>query len=77
LQYVGHRFSDNSDLYRLPAYTVLGVGLRYTINDHFNVDLRIDNLTDATYAVSTYAGNSTQLILGEPLSVTATLTVKF
>jgi len=77
LQYVGHRFSDNTDLYRLPAYTVLGIGLRYTVNDHFNVDLRIDNLTDTTYAVSTYAGNSTQLILGEPLSVTATLNAKF
>ena len=77
MQYVGHRFSDNTDLYPLPAYTVLGIGLRYTVNDNCNVDLRIDNLTDATYAVSTYAGNSTQLILGPPLSVTATLNVKF
>ena len=72
-----HRFADNTDLHRLPAYTVLGIGVRYNINDHFNLDLRIDNLTDTTYAISTYAGNSTQLILGEPLSVTATLNAKF
>jgi iron complex outermembrane recepter protein len=77
MQYVGRRYSDNTDLYPLPAYTVFGVGVRYNINANTNVDFRADNITNAIYAISTYAGNSTQLILGEPRSVTATLNAKF
>jgi iron complex outermembrane recepter protein len=77
LQYVGTRYSDNTDLYKLPAYAIFGVGLRYNVTKNINVDLRIDNITNSIYAVSTYAGNSTQLILGEPRSVTGTLNVNF
>jgi iron complex outermembrane recepter protein len=77
LQYVGARYSDNTDLNKLPAYTVFGAGLRWNITGNVNADLRIDNITNRIYAVSTYAGNSTQLILGQPRSVTATLNFKF
>ena len=77
MQYVGTRYSDNTDLYKLSAYRVFGVGLRWNINNNFNLDLRIDNIMNRIYAISTYAGNSTQLILGEPRSVIATLNVTF
>jgi len=77
VRFVGDRFADNTDLYRLPAYTVLDIGLRWNATHNLNLDLRINNVTDRAYAISTYAGNGTQLILGEPRSVTGTMNLTF
>jgi len=77
VRFVGDRFADNTDLYRLPAYTVLDVGLRWDATQNLSLDLRVNNLTDKVYAISTYAGNGTQLILGEPRSVTGTVNLTF
>ncbi|WDZ96659.1 TonB-dependent receptor [Herbaspirillum sp. WKF16] len=75
--YVSDRYSDNAQLYRLPAYTVLDAGLAWRANERLKVDLRIDNLADKVYAASTYAGSSTQWILGAPRSYTLTMNYAF
>ncbi|MCE7796182.1 TonB-dependent receptor [Sphingobium sufflavum] len=76
-QYVGRRFTDNSNTFPLPAYDVTAVGARWLVAPQLKLDLRVDNVFDTTYAVSSYAGNGTQVILGAPRSVTGTLSVAF
>lgn len=77
--YVSDRYSDNGNAVasRLPAYTVADVGLGWQVNPRLKVDFRIDNLTDKLYAASTYAGSTTQWILGAPRSYTATMNLGF
>ncbi|MFT3968284.1 MAG: TonB-dependent receptor, partial [Sphingobium sp.] len=76
-QYVGRRFTDNTNVYVLPAYDVTAVGARWLVAPQLKLDVRVDNLFDTLYAVSSYAGNGTQVILGAPRSVTGTLSVAF
>ena len=79
-QYVGKRFADNTNLYRLPGYSIVGIGARWTPAPWVKFDLRIDNLLNTVYAASTYPGSTsanTQWILGEPLSATATMNILF
>ncbi|WP_243397906.1 TonB-dependent receptor [Herbaspirillum robiniae] len=75
--YVSDRYSDNTDVSRLPAYTVLDAGLAWRATDRLKFDFRIDNLTDKVYAASTYAGTATQWILGAPRSYTLTMNYAF
>jgi iron complex outermembrane receptor protein len=75
--YVSDRYSDNTDLSRLPAYTVLDAGLAWHVSDQLKFDFRIDNLADKIYAASTYAGTATQWILGAPRSYTLTMNYAF
>ncbi|TIX51682.1 TonB-dependent receptor [Alteraurantiacibacter aquimixticola] len=75
LRYVGRRFTDNANAFRVPAYTVVDLGASYAVTDNFAVDLRLYNLFDEDYAFSTY-GNE-QWILGRPRSVDVTLRASF
>lgn len=76
-QYVGKRYTDNTNLYVLPAYDVTAVGARWLVTPALKLDFRVDNLFDEIYAVSSYAGNGTQQILGAPRSYTGTLSMAF
>lgn len=75
--YVSDRYSDNTDVSRLPAYTVLDAGLAWKVSPKLKVDFRIDNIADKVYAASTYAGTATQWILGAPRTYTMTMNYAF
>lgn len=75
--YVSDRYSDNTDLSRLPAYTVLDAGLAWKVSPKLKFDFRIDNIADKVYAASTYAGTATQWILGAPRTYTMTMNYAF
>lgn len=75
--YVSDRYSDNTDLSRLPAYTVLDAGLAWKVTPKLKFDFRIDNIADKVYAASTYAGTATQWILGAPRTYTMTMNYAF
>jgi iron complex outermembrane receptor protein len=77
LQYVGKRFSDNEDTGSMPAYTVVGLGARWTPTPNLKFDLRADNIFNKVYAESAPSGNTSQWFLGEPRSVTGTVSVAF
>lgn len=76
-QHVGKRFTDNTNRYALPAFDVTALGARWLVAPGLKLDLRVDNLFDKVYAVSSYAGNGTQAILGAPRSWTGTLSAAF
>lgn len=74
LRYVGRTFSDNANTFRVPAYTVVDLGASYAFTDNVAVNLRIYNLFDKDYAVTTY--NDEQWLLGRPQSVDVSVSVK-
>lgn len=76
LRYVGRRFSDNTNAAatRIPAYRVWDLGARFRATSKLDLDLRLDNVTDAVYADS---GNSTNWLIGPPRSVTLSAFVRF
>jgi iron complex outermembrane receptor protein len=69
LRYVGRRFSDNTNApaTRIPSYHVLDLGGRWRVSPRLDLDLRLDNATDAIYADS---GNATNWLLGSPRAAT-------
>lgn len=75
LRYVGKRYSDNANTFRVPSYTVVDANLSYAITQNVAVDLRLSNLFDEDYAITTY--NNEQWILGRPRSVDVTLRASF
>lgn len=75
LRYVGKRYSDNRNTFRVPAYTVVDASLSYALTDNVAVDLRIYNLFDRDYAVTTY--NDEQWILGRPRSIDVAFRASF
>ncbi len=75
LRYVGRRFSDSDNLFRIPAYAVVDAGVTYAITPNIGVDLRLYNLFDRDYALTTYADE--QWILGRPRSVDVSLRASF
>jgi iron complex outermembrane receptor protein len=75
LRYVGHRFADNANIFRVPAYTVVDLGASYAFTPNLALDVRIYNLFDKAYAFSTY-GNE-QWILGRPQSFDVSVRAKF
>ena len=77
LRFVGNRFSDNTDMYKLPAYSVLDLGLKWNVTKNVDFDVRVLNVTNLSYALSTYAGNGTQIILGDPRTILGTINAKF
>ena len=58
----------------MPAYTVVDLGASYAFTDNLAVNLRIYNLFDKDYAVTTY--NDEQWLLGRPQSVDVSVSVK-
>jgi iron complex outermembrane receptor protein len=75
LRYVGHRFTDNANAFRVPAYTVVDLAASYALTDNWALDLRLYNLFDEDYAQATY-GNE-QWILGRPRSVDLSVRASF
>lgn len=74
LRHVSRTFSDNANRYRVPAYTVIDVGASYALTDSAALNLRIYNLFDKGYAVTTY--NDEQWLLGRPRSVDVSVSLK-
>jgi iron complex outermembrane recepter protein len=75
LRYVGRRFSDDANAFRVPGYTVVDGGLSYALTDDVALDFRVYNLFDKDYAVTTYIDE--QWILGRPRSVDFSVRARF
>ena len=75
LRYVGKRYSDNANRHKVPAYTVIDASLSYALSPNLALDVRLYNLFDKDYAVTTY--NDEQWILGRPRSVDVALRASF
>ena len=75
LRYVGHSFSDNANVFRVPGYAVVDAGVSYALTDNVALSVRAYNLFDKGYAVTTY--NDEQWILGRPRSVDVALRASF
>ena len=75
LRYVGRRFTDNGNTFRVPSYAVADLGAAYAFTDTLSVRVTLQNLFDEDYAFSTY-GNE-QWILGRPRSVDVALRASF
>lgn len=75
LRYVGRRFTDNANDFRVPSYTVVDLGASYTLTPNVTLSASLQNLFDEDYAFSTY-GNE-QWILGRPRSVDVALRASF
>jgi len=75
LRYVGRRFSDDANQFRIPGYAVVDAGITYAVTPHVGVDFRAYNLFDKAYALTTY--NDEQWILGRPQSFDVSLRASF
>lgn len=75
LRYVGRRFSDNGDQFRVPAYTVVDLSGTYALTKNLALELRVFNLFDTAYAVTTYSDQ--QWILGRPRSFDVSIRASF
>jgi iron complex outermembrane receptor protein len=75
LRYVGERFADTANTVREPPYPLFDAFVSYAPVRFVNVTLRGRNLTDATYAITSYG--PTQLILGEPLAIELVANLRF
>ncbi len=77
LRYVGDRFADNTDLDKMPAYTVLDLGLRWNVTQNVSLDLRVNNVMNTIYAVGASSVINIQYLLGEPRNIMGTLKFTF
>ncbi|MBT2186822.1 TonB-dependent receptor [Sphingobium sp. H33] len=75
LRYVGRRFSDNANRFRVPAYTVVDLSVTYAVTPNIGLDVRIYNLFDKDYALGTYSDE--QWILGRPRSVDISIRARY
>ncbi|WP_294232990.1 TonB-dependent receptor [uncultured Sphingomonas sp.] len=75
LRYVGRRFSDNGEAFRIPGYASVDTTLSYALSPRLAVDLRLYNLFDKAYAITAYGDQ--QWILGRPRSLDVALRAAF
>lgn len=75
LRYVGRRFSDDANTFRIPAYTVVDFGATYAITKNVGVEVTLYNAFNEAYAEATY--NDEQWILGRPRSVDVSIRANF
>jgi iron complex outermembrane receptor protein len=75
LRYVGRRFSDDANRFRIPAYTVVDLSATYPLTPNVGLALRVYNLFDEAYAAATY--NDEQWILGRPRSFDVSIRASF
>ena len=75
VRYVGRTFSDDANQFRIPGYAVVDATLSYAVTKNLAIDLRLYNLLDKNYAVTTYSDE--QWILGRPRSVDVSLRARF
>ncbi|MDB5706972.1 MAG: TonB-dependent receptor [Sphingomonas bacterium] len=74
LRYVGRTFSDDANIFRVPAYAVVDGGVTYGLTKNVAIDVHVYNLLDKDYAITTY--NDEQWILGRPRSVDVAVRVR-
>ena len=75
LRYVGHRYSDDANTFRIPAYAVVDANISYALTKQVAIDLRVYNLFDKNYATTTY--NDQQWLLGRPRSIDVAIRAHF
>lgn len=75
LRYVGARFSDNANRFRIPAYATVDATLSYALTQNVALDVHLYNLFDKNYAITAY--NDEQWVLGRPQSFDVSLRAKF
>ncbi len=75
LRYVGSRYSNQGNTFRVPSYTVVDAGVSYAFSPTMAVDVRGANLFDRDHAVSTY--DVEQWVLGRPRSFEVVLRARF
>lgn len=75
LRYVGRRFSDNANRFRIPGYATVDASLSYALTPRLALDIHVYNLLDKAYAITSY--NDEQWILGRPRSVDVSLRAGF
>ncbi|HWJ70030.1 MAG TPA: TonB-dependent receptor [Sphingobium sp.] len=75
LRYVGTRFSDDANRFRVPGYATVDATLSYALSDNVALDVHLYNLLDKDYAMTTY--NDEQWMLGRPQSFDVSLRAKF
>ncbi|MET4898099.1 TonB-dependent receptor [Sphingomonadaceae bacterium jetA1] len=75
LRYVGPRFSDNGDAFRIPGYATVDASLSYALSPRLALDLRLYNVFDKAYAVTAYGDQ--QWLLGRPRSLDVALRAGF
>ncbi|MCT8003896.1 TonB-dependent receptor [Sphingomonas sanguinis] len=75
LRYVGRRFSDNGNAFRIPGCATVDATLSYALTPQMAVDVRVYNLFDKAYAITAYGDQ--QWILGRPRSLDIGLRAAF
>jgi iron complex outermembrane receptor protein len=66
VQSVSDRYADNTNISKMPAYTILELGLKWSPAPGLKLDMKVANLTDVLYAAGNATGNTTQWFLGAP-----------
>jgi len=54
---VSHRFADTQNTAGVPAYVVFNAMTSYSVNQHFKLQLNLNNVTDSAYFTSIYYVN--------------------
>lgn len=75
LRYVGRRFMDQANTKEIPDYLVVDAGASFAVTENLAVRLRLYNLFDKDYALSSNYGS--QWILGRPRSVDVAIRANF
>lgn len=75
LRYVGRRFSDNANRFRVPAYAVVDLSGSYPLTPNVALEVRVFNLFDRAYATTTYSDQ--QWLLGRPRSFDVSVRASF
>jgi iron complex outermembrane receptor protein len=75
LRYVGRRFSDDANQFRIPAYTVFDLSGTYALTPNVALVLRTFNVFNERYAQTYYADQ--QWILGRPRSLDVSVRASF
>lgn len=75
LRYVGTRFSDDANRFRVPGYATVDATLSYALSPNVALDVHLYNLFDKDYAITYYSDE--QWILGRPQSFDVSLRAQF
>lgn len=75
LRYVGRRFSDDDDLFPIPAYAVVDLSATYAVTKNIGLEVRVYNVFDKAYAETYYYPE--EWILGRPRSVDVSVRANF
>lgn len=75
MRYVGKHYANNANTFDVPDYTVVDASVDWAVTSNISAALRGFNLTDATYASSTYGDQ--QWILGRPRAFEVAVNVEF